>query len=270
MSSILLSHNHQDKPFVRRLASDLRSRGARVWVDEAEMQVGDSLIERIEAALDEVDYVGVVLSKNSVKSDWVRKEVEIALSRELRDKKVVILPLLLEDCTIPAFLRGKLYADFSRPDGYASAVELLARRLGLSALQIISLTEATALITEFGKDRSILHGPVRPGQESPLGTHCYKSRTNDTMGVIYVHASGPRVGLVFYVRKGIAILYEDLLGGSACPLGLPISNEELVDKTGFPTSFFESGYIDWSPKTWIGRAVHRVGDTVRVLAEERV
>jgi hypothetical protein len=47
MSSIFLSHNHADKPFVRRLAQDLQAAGARVWLDEAEMLIGDSLIKKI-------------------------------------------------------------------------------------------------------------------------------------------------------------------------------------------------------------------------------
>ncbi|MFO1433971.1 MAG: toll/interleukin-1 receptor domain-containing protein [Candidatus Competibacteraceae bacterium] len=35
MSTIFLSHNHNDKPFVRELANYLRKYGIEVWVDEA-------------------------------------------------------------------------------------------------------------------------------------------------------------------------------------------------------------------------------------------
>ena len=45
MSSIFLSHNSKDKHFVRKLANDLRRQGFYVWVDEAEIKLGDSLIE---------------------------------------------------------------------------------------------------------------------------------------------------------------------------------------------------------------------------------
>jgi hypothetical protein len=37
-------------------------------------------------------------------------------------------------------------------------------------------------------------------------------------------------------------------------LGLPVSNEELLDGAGYPTSFFENGLIEWSPKTWEAQA----------------
>ena len=69
MSSIFLSHNSKDKPFVRRLADDLRKEGFYVWVDEAEIKLGDSLIEKIREGLDKMEYVGVVLSKNSINSE---------------------------------------------------------------------------------------------------------------------------------------------------------------------------------------------------------
>ena len=45
-ASIFLSHNYRDKPFVRTLAQDLSAMGVRVWLDEAELKVGDSLITR--------------------------------------------------------------------------------------------------------------------------------------------------------------------------------------------------------------------------------
>ena len=71
MSSIFLSHNHDDKAFARRLAKDLQQAGIRVWFDEAELKIGDSLIEKIRQGIDEMEYVGVVLSPNSVESPWV-------------------------------------------------------------------------------------------------------------------------------------------------------------------------------------------------------
>lgn len=46
MSSIFLSHNSKDKEFVRRLANRLESYGVKVWVDEAEIKVGESLIKK--------------------------------------------------------------------------------------------------------------------------------------------------------------------------------------------------------------------------------
>lgn len=74
LSSIFLSHNSADKPFVRKLAKDLQKEGYYVWVDEAEIKLGDSLIEKIREGIDKVMYVGVILSSNSIEAPWVKKK----------------------------------------------------------------------------------------------------------------------------------------------------------------------------------------------------
>jgi hypothetical protein len=75
MSSVFLAHSSADKRFVRRLAADLLERGIRVWFDEAELLVGDSLFAKIGDGVREVDYLAVILSPASVKSPWVQREV---------------------------------------------------------------------------------------------------------------------------------------------------------------------------------------------------
>ncbi|MCG9963222.1 toll/interleukin-1 receptor domain-containing protein [Shewanella cutis] len=45
--SVFLSHNHKDKAFVRKLARDIDAHGIKVWIDEAEMKIGDSLVQKI-------------------------------------------------------------------------------------------------------------------------------------------------------------------------------------------------------------------------------
>ena len=71
ISSIFLSHDHKEKAFVRKLAERLNAHGSRTWVDEAEIRVGDSLIMKIESAIKDFAYLGVILSPSSVKAQWV-------------------------------------------------------------------------------------------------------------------------------------------------------------------------------------------------------
>lgn len=130
MSRVFLSHSNKDKSFVRKLAADLRANGHTVWIDEAEINVGDSLIGKIRDGLDNVDYVAAVLSKNSIESEWVKKELEIASNREIEEKRVIVLPLLIDKVELPGFLKGKFYADFTDPDKYDEMLELLRRSLG--------------------------------------------------------------------------------------------------------------------------------------------
>ncbi|WP_116296208.1 toll/interleukin-1 receptor domain-containing protein [Cupriavidus taiwanensis] len=131
LPAVFLSHNHADKPFVRRLAADLESQGIRYWLDEAEIKIGESLIEKIRDGIDRMDYVVVVLSPDSVASSWVQREVDVAMNQEILGRRVKVLPVMFRRCDPPGFLLGKRYADFSDGSRYAAAFEDLVRSLGV-------------------------------------------------------------------------------------------------------------------------------------------
>lgn len=129
MSSIFLSHSHADKSFVNKLAKDLRRSGYYVWTDDAEIKIGDSLIQKIREGIDKVAYVGAVISHNSINSEWVRKELDIAMNQEIEGRKVKVLPLLLDDVELPGFLKGKRYADFRDKRLYNKSLNEIKKRL---------------------------------------------------------------------------------------------------------------------------------------------
>jgi len=141
MASVFLCHSSHDKAFVRLLASRLRTYGVKVWLDEAELRVGDSLIERIGTALDNMDYIAAVLSPSSIDSEWVKRELRVALDREFREKKVVVLPVLLAKVPIPPFLRDKIYANFSAPEKFEESFQSLLQTLGVSQEHLLLLQE---------------------------------------------------------------------------------------------------------------------------------
>lgn len=126
---IFISYSRADRDFVDRLAKQLLARHVSIWLDKWELHVGDSLITKIQEAITGASGLLIVLSKNSVKSEWCKKELNSGLIRELEEKRVVILPLLLEDCDIPIFLREKLYADFRSDfdEGLRTILEAVAR-----------------------------------------------------------------------------------------------------------------------------------------------
>jgi len=128
---VFLSHNSNDKPFVRKLARDLESHGVNCWIDEAEIKIGDSLVEKIREGIDSVDYVAVVLSHDSINSPWVQREIDVSINKEILNKDIKVLPLLLEKCELPGFLLGKFYADFTNVENYPEALKRLIQSLGL-------------------------------------------------------------------------------------------------------------------------------------------
>ena len=126
---IFISYSHQNKEFVNGLAIQLVRRNINVWLDRWELSIGDSIIDRVQKAVDGASALLVVLSKASVASEWCNKEINAGFLRELEEKRVVVMPVLLEDCDIPIFARGKLYADFrtSFDDGLRVVAEGISK-----------------------------------------------------------------------------------------------------------------------------------------------
>lgn len=126
---IFISYSHQDKDFVDQLAAQLVRNRVYVWLDRWELHVGDSITSRVEDAITSASALLVILSKSSVESSWCRREINSGLIRELEERRVVVLPVLVEDCAIPLFLRDKIYADFRTDfdDGLRTVLEATAR-----------------------------------------------------------------------------------------------------------------------------------------------
>ena len=110
---VFISYSHQDSVFATELAAQLVKHRAKVWIDQWELHVGDSLIDRIQGAIQGASALIVILSKALINSEWCKKELSSGLLRELEEKRVVVLPAVIEECEIPLFLRGKMYADFT-------------------------------------------------------------------------------------------------------------------------------------------------------------
>jgi hypothetical protein len=138
--SVFISYSHENKSFADKLAAHLVKNNTHVWVDTWELKVGNSIINKIQEAITESSALLVVLSKSSVSSVWCNKELTAGLIRELEEKRVVVLPVLLEDCEIPLFLKDKMYADF-RNDfkaGLKSILEAIAAVINLNLGRIIN------------------------------------------------------------------------------------------------------------------------------------
>lgn len=161
--SIFVSYSSKDKGFAVRLSGDLESFGVRVWIDQGELQIGDSLLERISEAISSVDYLAVILSPASVKSPWVQKEVEIAMNQEIKGRRVKVLPLLTKQCELPSFLETKVYADFTRPELYARSLRAVLNSLGMpTEMDRPSESAVTHASLFSAEDIAGLEGAVQP------------------------------------------------------------------------------------------------------------
>lgn len=90
---IFLSHATKDKPFVERIASDLRKCKVEPWLDSEEIRDGRPWLKMIfEDGIATCDCILVYLTENSINSKMVQKEIDAAFIQQLDDEGVTFLP----------------------------------------------------------------------------------------------------------------------------------------------------------------------------------
>ncbi len=91
-----ISYSSHDQHFVEILYRDLRKAGVLCWFASEDLNAGDKFPAEITEAVQSREKLLVVLSKSSLKSDWVRKEVQLARQKEGNGNREVLLPIRLD------------------------------------------------------------------------------------------------------------------------------------------------------------------------------
>ena len=110
---VFISHSSKDKKFVRTIKDCLLENSIDIWLDEDQLDLGDSLVAKLEKALDDSSHLVIILSPASVESDWVNFELKKALQNNRTGLTSKIIPVKYRDCEIPEELTHLLHADLS-------------------------------------------------------------------------------------------------------------------------------------------------------------
>lgn len=137
--SAFISYSHQDEEFTRRLFADLQNNNVRAWYAPEKLKIGDKFRQRIDESIRLHDKLLLVLSQDSVTSDWVEFEVEAALAKETEHGGDVLFPVRVDDAIMQSekgwaahIKRTRHIGDFSRwkeHDAYKVALQRLLRDL---------------------------------------------------------------------------------------------------------------------------------------------
>jgi hypothetical protein len=78
--NVYLSHSKSDRYLAKEIASYLKAqRGMDVWLPEEQLLPGDNWAAKVGSVLEDADAMVVLLSPDSMKSEWVRHDIEYAL-----------------------------------------------------------------------------------------------------------------------------------------------------------------------------------------------
>jgi Domain of unknown function (DUF1883)/TIR domain len=88
---VFISHASEDKDeVVRPLANALKAEGLKVWFDEFELKIGDSLRRKIDKGLANSKFGIVVLSKDFIKKGWTNYELDGIITKAVSGEQIVL------------------------------------------------------------------------------------------------------------------------------------------------------------------------------------
>ena len=88
---VFISHASEDKDeVVRPLATALRNKGIKVWYDEFEMKIGDSLRRKIDKGLANSKFGIVVISKSFIKKGWTNYELDGIITKAVSGEQIIL------------------------------------------------------------------------------------------------------------------------------------------------------------------------------------
>jgi hypothetical protein len=176
---VFISHASEDKEaFVRPLAEDLDRAGLRVWYDENELRVGDSLTRSIDKGLANARFGLVILSRLFFAKRWPEYELRGLTAREL-DGRRLILPI---------------WHGVTRQDVLAYSPSLAdTKALATSDQPLDVIVDQVLDVVRFGTHSSWLIGKLRAGMQN-LGSTTFHGYGHD-----------------YWPHGGLRSLYDHLL-----------------------------------------------------------
>ena len=114
MSSAFVSYPSEYTAHAERLVTDLRASGHDIWWDVERIDIGDSVVARLNDALGESAYLILCLGSSQRSAPWRDREWMAALALQVSHSAIKILPAAVTtEPLIPPILADLAYADLA-------------------------------------------------------------------------------------------------------------------------------------------------------------
>lgn len=92
---VFISYDLSDESVAKRVAAGLEAEGLKVWHNRSDFLPGQNWAAHIAKALRESEAMVVLLTPASLRSPWVRREIDYALSNETYSHRLI--PVIVGD-----------------------------------------------------------------------------------------------------------------------------------------------------------------------------
>ncbi|MFQ9978074.1 TIR domain-containing protein [Clostridium cadaveris] len=120
---VYLSYSFKDKRIADNITYSLMKEDIRCSDDIFEIDSENQFQKTVKDVISACSYLIILLSPNSIKSRWIQYELNFALTRDLKARDITILPVLIEDCDIPSFLKEYQIFDLRNQNNIDGLIE---------------------------------------------------------------------------------------------------------------------------------------------------
>ena len=117
--SCFISYSDEDEDFAKRLHNDLQAAGVRCWFAPHDIKGGKKIHHQIDEAIRVYDKLLLILSSDSMNSNWVETEIIKARKKELQKEQQMFFPI-----SIVSFSNIKEWELFDSDSGKDLAKEI--------------------------------------------------------------------------------------------------------------------------------------------------
>lgn len=224
MTTIFLSHSHEDKAIASELSEELKKCGLDVWLDGEQAIAGESITSAISEAISKSDAVIALLTKKSQESTWLSSEVAAAIAKS---KKVI--PVLSDsDVQVPLVLHDRLWLTLNESGGAHRAAIQIAK-------SVKSFTDPEQELKNRSEQLAIQKAEMK--REYELAKVLHEKRENElrtrSFTVMFVLTCAVGAGLFYLLDEGTSafsflwLAIGILIGAGTVQIGnfLRIKNE---------------------------------------------
>jgi hypothetical protein len=123
-------HGGADKAFATELVSALEADGYRVAIDERDFRANASFLEEMERSVRESRFTVALISSRYLESGNTLEEATICKVLDMDDRQRRLIPIVIEQVAMPAWLYGIVGIDVTRRDPLVDPFDKLKATLG--------------------------------------------------------------------------------------------------------------------------------------------
>jgi hypothetical protein len=253
---VFLSFARGDRARARRLYAQLTELGFRCWFDEAQIQLGASVIGMIRNGLTESRIVLVLHSRRRAASEWALFEQDSALHHEVQQRTVRVVVLLLDDSPLPVDIGRKKYLRLGRGKNALRELEQFLASISAETIRSVEATFASGHewvacahrlgdMARYRNDIEALHAVCRILEAIPQNYNVADSAAW-SLGYIAIWTRDAR-----FVTRIKATVKTCVRSGNA----------RMIDKMAYICGEMVLNAIDPRLKTWADRLIDTQADS---------